>query len=190
MTTASIWPAGTRWTGHVSGPIVLTLVGAATDVEVDVLGLGPAVVEAVELGELGDLRPVAHEPELALDARADHLVARDAVFLLREGADQVDAAARDDEGPEAVVAKVGEQLDLRPVDIVREQPMQRRVPRPRESADRNLVEVVGRGPRMGLHREGQRALLAEGLDLRGVALEERLVGLLVAQGRIVDREQP
>ena len=70
-----------------------------------------AVVEAVELGELDDLGRPSRISKRVFTLRADHLLGRDAVAFLGEGAHEVDAAARDDEGPEAVGAQEVEQLD-------------------------------------------------------------------------------
>ena len=56
---------------------------------------------------------------LRLDAAADDLLGRDAIDLLRPRAHELDAAAGDDEGLEAVRAQVGEQFDHRLIDASR-----------------------------------------------------------------------
>ena len=59
--------------------------------------------------------------EPGLDAAADHLLGRNAVDLLGPGAHELDAAARDDEGLEAVGAQVGQQFLHRLVGHLGEQ---------------------------------------------------------------------
>ena len=74
------------------------------------------VVDEIQLGQ-------AHEDGLAvahfvlrLDAAADDLLGRDAVDLLGPRAHELDAAAGDDEGLEAVGAQVGEHFEHRLID--------------------------------------------------------------------------
>jgi hypothetical protein len=73
---------------------------------VDADGLAGLVVDEVDLGEAADDGSVRRHLELGLDARADDLLGRDAVDLLGEDAQELDAAAGDDEGLEAVRPQV------------------------------------------------------------------------------------
>ena len=68
--------------------------------------------------------------------RADHLLGRNAVDLLGPGPHELDAAARDDEGLEAVGAQVGEQLQHRLVDEIGVGPLEARMPRGRDPVAR------------------------------------------------------
>ena len=83
-------------------------------------------------GSLHEHGPAVAHLELHLAAAADHLLGRDAVDLLRPRAHELDAAARDDVGLEAVRAQVGEQLEHRLVDHLGVGPIEARVPRGRD----------------------------------------------------------
>ena len=126
----------------------------------------------------------------SLDARADHLLARDAVGLLGEGADQVDAAAGDDEGLEAVRAQIAEQLDLRPVGALLEQPAELRVPRRGKPVARDAVELFLGHPGMGRRTAISNAPACRARAMRlQVALQERLEGLPLPQRRVLGGER-
>ena len=82
-------------------------------------GLPGLVVDEVDLRRLQEHRLAVAHLELRHADAADDLLGRDAVDLLGEDAHEFDAAARDDEGLEAVGAQVGEQLEHRLVDAGR-----------------------------------------------------------------------
>ena len=97
----------------------------------------------------------------SFETRTDHLLARNAVGLLGEGADQIDAAAGDDEGLEAVGAQIVEQLDLRLVGELRERAVELGVARRASQRARS-----GRTPRRVMpacvaNNTSNTALLAE-----------------------------
>ena len=102
----------------------------AADELVDADGLARAVVDEVDLGQLHRAPACRRRSSnCALDRAADHLLGRDAVGLLGPGPHEVDAAAGDDEGLEAVRAQVGQQLEHRLVDQLGVGPVEARVAR-------------------------------------------------------------
>ena len=76
--------------------------------------------------------PSGADLELHHAGRADHLLGRDAVDLLRPRPHELDAAAGDDEGLEAVGAQIGEQLQHRLVDELGVGPVEARMARGRD----------------------------------------------------------
>ena len=89
---------------------------AAADVRLMPTGLPALSSMKSTSGSLHQHRLAVAHLELRLAAAADDLLGRDAVDLLRPRAHELDAAAGDDEGLEAVRAQVGEQLEHRLID--------------------------------------------------------------------------
>ena len=81
---------------------------AATDMLVDADRLALLVVDEVELGHLDDHRLAVSDLVLGLDAGSHDLLGRHAVGFLGEDAEEIDAAAGDDEGLEVIGAEVGQ----------------------------------------------------------------------------------
>src|SRR6185312_4069971 len=87
--------------------------------QADVERLGFSVIEAVELWKLHERnRPAVRHVIAQLCARADHLFSGDAVNLISERTNEVDAASRDDVGFEVVLTQIREQLELWPIDAL------------------------------------------------------------------------
>src|SRR5271154_4292542 len=107
------------------------------------------IVEDVELGELRERNPVAARIEAQFDARADHLLSRNAVSFVHKRAHEVGAAGRDDVSLEAVRPQIGEQLDLRLIDALFEQSADLGMLRRREPSTRDLDELLVGYARMG-----------------------------------------
>ena len=110
--------------------------------------------------------------------RADHLLGRNAVDLLGQGAHELDAAARHDEGLEAVGAQVLQQLEHRLIDEIGIGPVEARVPRARDPARDRLREFVGRHAGMRGRDDLEQALLAGRRQRLQVVFEHRLERLL------------
>ena len=87
--------------------------GPAADVLVDADGLAALVVIEVQLRQAHEHGLAVAQFKLRLHAAADDLFRRDAIDLLRPRAHELDAAAGDDEGLEAVRAQVGEHFEHR-----------------------------------------------------------------------------
>ena len=93
------------------------------------------------------------------------------------GAHELDAAARDDEGLEAVRAQVGEQLEHGLVDQLGVGPVEPRMSRGGEPVEDAAVELLHRHARVRCRHHLEQALLAHRGDGLDVALEQRLEGL-------------
>ena len=101
---------------------------AAADEPVDADRLAGAVVDELDLGFLEEDRlAVRLHLELHHARGADHLLGRDAVDPLGEHAHELDAAARDDEGLEALRAQIGEQLEHRLIGELGVRPVEPRM---------------------------------------------------------------
>ena len=99
---------------------------------VDADRLAGLVVDEIDLGQPEQHRLAVAHLEPRLDRRADDLLGRNAVDLLGPRAHELDAAAGDDEGLEAVGAQVGEQLQHRLIDQLGVGPLEARIARGRE----------------------------------------------------------
>ena len=109
----------------------------------------------------------------SLAAAADDLLGRDAIDLLRQGAHELDAAAGDDEGLEAVRAQVGEQFEHRLIDHLRVRPLGLRMLRGRDPVLDDLLELLGRHAGVRGHDDFEHGVLAAGERAFHVALEQR-----------------
>ena len=148
------------------------------DVQVDVGRLALLVVVAAELGQLDQHRAAVSELELDLAAAADDLGGRDAVDLLREDAHEVDPAAGDDPGLEAVGAQVGEQLQHRLVDAVRVGSLEAGMLRRADPVPDDRGELVGGHPGVDGRDRGGDILLGQRGQRLPVVGQDRLEGLL------------
>ena len=115
---------------------------AAADVLVDADGLAGLVVDEVDLRQRNRTGLPSRISNLRLDRRADDLLGRDAVDPLGPRAHELDAAAGDDEGLEAVGAQVGEQLQHRLVDQLGVGPLEPRMARGGEPVRDDRGELV------------------------------------------------
>ena len=153
---------------------------AAADEHVDADRLARAVVDELDLGELHQRRLARGvEPELRDAGRADHLLGRNAVGLLRPHPHELDAAAGHDEGLEAVGAQVSQQLDHRLVDQLVVGPVEARMSCGREPVGNGLCEFVRRHAAMRRGHQRQQALFALRRQRLPVAGKERLERLLL-----------
>ena len=114
---------------------------AAADVLVDADRLAGLVVDEVDLGQPEQKRLAVAHLESCLDRRADDLLRRNAVDALGPRAHELDAAARDDEGLEAVGAQVGQQLEHRLVDQLGVRPLEARIACRREPVRRRSSRI-------------------------------------------------
>ncbi len=95
----------------VAGRIAEGRARAAADHQVNALGLAGIVVVQEQLGLLGQERlAVLVVAEFRAADRADHLLGRNAIDLLRIDAHKILTAAGDDVGLEAVVAQIVQNL--------------------------------------------------------------------------------
>ena len=113
-----------------------------------------------DLGQPHQHRLAVAHLVLGLDAATDHLLGRDAVDLLGPGPHELDAAAGDDEGLEAVGPQVSEQLEHGLVDHLGVGPPGRRMPRGGQPLVDDWLELFGRDPGMGGHDQFEEPLLA------------------------------
>src|SRR5688572_13452281 len=113
------------------------------------------------------------------------MLGRNAVGFLGEGADQVDAAPRNDESLELVFPEVVEQLHLRRVCAFVEKTPELRVLRLSEPGACDPVELLRRHAGVRRRKELHHALFPERLERLMVAREERLEGLPLAKRQIL-----
>lgn len=97
--------------------------GAAADMMIDPDWLAGFVVDEVQLGQAHVHGFAVTQFELCFDAATDDLLGRNAVDLLRPRAHELDAAAGNDEGLEAVRAQVGEHFKHRLIDHLGKRPL-------------------------------------------------------------------
>ena len=161
---------------------------AAADEPVDPDWLAGLVVDEVDLGQARDHRHAVAKLVLRADAAPDHLLRRHAVSLLGPWAHELDAAARDDEGLEAVRAQEGEQLEHRPVDALGVGAGELGMLRAREPALHDRGELLARGARVRLRHQLEQALLARRRDRGQVAGERRLERLAPRPLRVRGRQ--
>ena len=138
------------------------------------------VVHQVDLRQLHEDRLAVPHLELRLPHRPHHLLRRDAIDLLGKHAHELNAAARDDEGLEAVGAEVGEELQHGLVDQVRVRPLELRVLRLPDPLPDRLGELLGRHAGVGDGDHLSEPLLPGRGHRLHVVLEdalERLLGL-------------
>ncbi len=83
---------------------------------------GPSSMKSISGSRMSTGLP-SRSSNLHLGAAADDLLGRNAVDLLRPRAHELDAAAGDDEGLEAVRAQVGGQFEHRLIDHLGKQPL-------------------------------------------------------------------
>jgi hypothetical protein len=151
--------------------------GALADVVVNADGLAGAVVEEIKLRQAHDDRDSVLRLELGLHAGAHDLFGRDAVRFVGPGAHELDLAAGDDEGLEAVGAEIGKELDHRFVDELSIGVVEAAVAGPGDPVGDGLLELfIGHA---GAGRDDQLvdALLAGGEDCFHIAFEDALEGL-------------
>ena len=135
-----------------------------------------------------DRLAVAHlEP--GLDRGAHHLLGRNAVDALGPRAHELDAAARDDEGLEAVGAQIGEQLQHRLVDQLGVGPLPAAVARGRDPVRDDLLELGGRHAGMRRGDDLHQAPFAGCGQRFHVAFEHGLERLLVLPARVLRRQR-
>src|SRR5215469_14449322 len=158
------------------------------DVQGDVLGLHLAIIEGIEFGQLHQPAAALVHFEPQLLARADHLLARDVIDLLRACTHEIDTTASDDVGLEAVPPQEVEQLELRPVRAFPEQPPELGMPRLRQPVARDGLELLL--PHTGMRGKYQLKdrLLALPHQSREVQLEQRFKGLAILERRVLPSE--
>ena len=122
-------------------------------------------------------RAVSHL-ESGLDRRADDLLGRNAVDPLGPRPHELDAAARHDEGLEAVGAQVGEQFQHRLVDQFGIGPLEAGIARGREPVGDDLLELRRRHAGMRHRDEFDQSLFAGSGQRLHVAVQHRLERLL------------
>ena len=131
---------------------------------------------------------VAHlEPRL--DRRADDLLGRNAVDLLGPRPHELDAAAGDDEGLEAVGAQIGEQLQHRLVDQLGVGPLEAVIARGREPVGDDLRELLRRHAGMRHRHQLDQSLFAGSGQRLHVAVQHRLERLLGLPFRMLRRQR-
>ncbi len=167
------------------------------DVLVDADRLAFLVVDEVQLRQPDQHCLAVPQFELRLDARADHLLRRDAIGLLGPWPHELDAAARHDESLVAVRAQAGEQLDHRLVHHLRDRALRDGILRGRNPVLDDLLELVGRHAGVRRHHDLEQRLVASGECALEIALQHRRIrllrlplGMLRRQGLdAVEREQ-
>ena len=131
---------------------------------------------------------VAHL-ELRLDRRADHLLGRNAVDLLGPRPHELDAAAGDDEGLEAVGAEIGQHLQHRLVDQLGVRALEPVIARGREPVGDDLGELVHRHAGVGHRDQLDQALFAGRGQRLHVAVQHRLERLLGLPAGVLRRQR-
>ena len=126
---------------------------------------------------------------LSLDAAADHLLGRDAVDLLGPRPHELDAAAGDDVGLEAVGAQIGQHFQHRLVDQFGVGPLEPRVPGGREPVLDDLSNSSVVIPAWRRHDDLDQRRLSAGQHGLQVALEKRLERLLVLPFGMLRRQR-
>ena len=134
--------------------------------------------------------PSGFQLELHHARRADHLLGRDAVDPLGEHAHELDAAAGDDEGLEAALAQIGEQLEHGLVGELGVGALEARMAGGGEPVGDDARELVGRDAGMGRRHDLEKALLADRRERLQVALEHRLERLRFAPLRVLRPRAP
>src|ERR1700751_4912810 len=154
------------------------------DVQRDVFRLRLAIIEAIEFSKLHQPRAVLVHFEPQLVARADDLLARDAIDLLRARAHEIDATAPHDVGLEALLSQELEQLELRLEGALLEQPPELWMLRLRQPVSRDGVELLLPHARMRGKHQLKKCLLAKTHQRLEVQLEQRLERLALLHCRI------
>ena len=124
-------------------------------------------------------RAVAHFKS-GLDRRSDDLLRRNAIDPLGPRPHELDAAARHDEGLEAVGPQIGEQFEHRLIDQFGIGPLEAVITRGREPVGDDLLEFCRRHAGMGHRDDFDQPLFAGSRQRLHVAVEhrrERLLGL-------------
>ena len=117
--------------------------GSPADLLVDGNRLAFLVVKEVEFGQADKNRRTVAHLELHLDAAADHLLRRDAIDFLGPRAHELDAAAGNDEGLEAIRAQVTEHLEHGLIDHLGVGAFGRGMSRRRMPVLHDLLELRG-----------------------------------------------
>lgn len=152
--------------------------GPATDVGVDAHGLARLVVDEGDLRQAHDDRAVRAHLVLRFDARTDDLLERHAVDRLGPGAHELDAAAGNDEGLEAVGAQIRQKFEHGLVDHLRvELPRLWMAGRGDPVLDHPL-EVRRGHACLGGHGQCDEGLVAAGQHALEVPLKDRGEGFL------------
>jgi hypothetical protein len=144
------------------------------DVLVDADGLAGLVVDEVDLGQTHERRPAVAQFVLRADAGTDHLLRRHAVDTLREHAQELDAAARNDEYLESVGPQVLHELELRPVHELRVRPAEAGMLGSREPVAHDPGEFLGRRAGVRRHHDFEERMLTARRERAHVALEHGL----------------
>ena len=140
-------------------------------------------------GRRNSVGPAVAHLEPRLDRRADHLLGRDAVDLLGPRPHELDAAAGDDEGLEAVGAQIGEQLQHRLVDQLGVGPLESGVARGREPVGDDLGELVHGHAGVRRRHQLDQALFAGCGQRLHVAVQHRLERLLGLPAGVLRRQR-
>jgi hypothetical protein len=185
--------------GHAGGagvlqhlPVARAVAGredrAAAQLGLDVLDLRPALVDlALRLRGAHQRGPVAVLLVVVLDQRADHVVGAHAVELPADRADELGAAAGDDEDIEVVLAQHVQQLQHRLVDQLRVGHAPVRVLLLRHEVAHPGGELVRCPARAQLQQCHGDALQAQLAERRVVAVEQRpVLGALAEAGVVLD----
>src|SRR5215469_10386593 len=146
------------------------------------------VVEAVEFGKLGHDGTAVVEFKASLDTRANDIFAWDAVRFLSECAYEIDATARDDVGAKTMLAQILEQLDLRPIGAVLEQPSEFGVFGARQPAAGDRLKRFLRHAGVRGERQLEKRLFAESRKSLEILLEQSLIWLAILQRWIFGRK--
>ncbi len=134
----------------------------------------------MELRQPHDRGLLAVQLELGLRRAADDLIGRDPVHLGREGANELDAAARNDEDLEAVGPQIVEHLEHRLVHELIERPLVAWMARGREPLIDEAAELLRRRSRMRGEDDLGYLVHADPAEGLAIVLEDRLERLLPA----------
>ncbi len=145
--------------------------GAAPDELLDPGGHPGLVVDEVDPWQPDNRGDAICHPVLRRDRRPDDLLGRDAVDLLREGPDHLDAAAGNDARLEPDRAQVREELEHRLMDDLGVRASEARVPGLCEPVRGGRAELVRRLPGVGCHDEVEERPFARGGDALHVSRE-------------------
>ncbi len=158
---------------------------AAADVLLNADGFAGLVIDEIQLRQSHDDGLTVAHFILRLDAAADDLVRRDAIDAFRPRPHELDAAAGDDEGLEAVGAQIGQQFEHGLIDHFCVEFPCLGMLRRGDPVGHNLLELLGGHARMSGHRHFQQRFFTAGERGLHVALEHRGEGFLVLPLRML-----
>src|SRR5262249_3546084 len=112
----------------------------------------------------------------------------DAVDLIGERANEVDAASRDDVGFEIVLTQIREQLELRPIDALFVQSTEFGMRGRCKPSARELVKLLVRYARVGGENKFNQGPPAKPKERAVIMLQHRLERLALPQRRVLARD--